>query len=129
MQIVYTDGIIVAGKVIEGLIAHYKTNPEILKVGLHPEREDETIYIEGYANGRENGFTLCCTDGIDMSKWYRIAICEYRKSDSICLYVGEYNQFKQGNIPSEEIYNDKIFFSYNEVKETVEWIINYIETH
>lgn len=65
----------------------------------------EHFWLETYTNGREKGFAIT-------SFRTKIAFSEYRSSDSIVVYEGKNVDFSlAGNMPSDEIYRDKKFFS------------------
>jgi hypothetical protein len=76
-----------------------------------------------YSNGRENGFCLKLFEGGNL---LAIAFSEYRKSDDIVVYVGGWTDFEmQGNVPSEEVYENKKMFGSEE--EAVEYIVKQIK--
>lgn len=81
-----------------------------------------------YSNGRENGFCLKLFEGGDL---LAIAFSEYRNSnddnfDDIVVYVGGWMDFEmQGNVPSEEVYENKKMFGSEE--QAVEYIVTQIK--
>lgn len=83
--------------------------------------EDEYI-LEHYQNGRERGFTLR-----NSKKELQVAFSENRNSDSIVLYLGKFADFEMaGNVPSDEVYSKKEFFSYNESAQAAKRVIEYL---
>lgn len=78
------------------------------------------FWIEAYSNGREQGYYL--TNG-----HVGIAFSENRNSDSIVAYVGRSRDFSmQGNVPSDDIYQKKSLFGYDEYVEAVDMILEVI---
>lgn len=74
-------------------------------------------YVQAYSNGREQGYYIGGGDKV-------VAFSEFRNSDSIVVYVGERGTFSmQGNVPSDEAYDNKTFFPWNGEKEAAEFIV------
>lgn len=87
---------------------------------MHPDKE---LLLEAYANCREQGY---CLWNLEARK--KVSFSENRNSDSIVVYSGKMELFSmQGNIPSEEAYERKLFFEYNEHYKAAEWIVAYLE--
>ena len=65
-----------------------------------------TVYCSTYSNGRENGYHLTT---FDVSR--SVSFSEFRNTDQIVVYTGRTIDFSmQGNVPSEDVYNNKKFF-------------------
>jgi hypothetical protein len=84
-----------------------------------------TVGIECYQNGREHGFILWAfwandKDGKLMAflKNQAYYICQCRSSDSIMVYKGDYSM----QSISENAYQQKKSFDYNEFYEAAKWI-------
>ena len=87
---------------------------------MHPDKE---LYLQTYSNCREQGY---CLWNIKAGK--KVSFSEYRNSDSIVVYSDDTIAFSmQGNTPSEEAYERKLFFDYNEYYKAAEWIVAYLE--
>jgi hypothetical protein len=86
--------------------------------------------IEGYQNGREHGFILWAFWANDKNgklmaflKNQSYYICQYISSDSIMVYKGDYSM--QGI--SDNAYQQKKSFDYNEFYEAAKWIAEDIQ--
>jgi hypothetical protein len=74
-----------------------------------------------YENGREHGWSLR-----DTHCTKQVAFSEYRNSDEIVVYCGKPDEFAMaGNVPSDRVYEDKEFFSYNEMWQAAMFILEY----
>ena len=83
---------------------------------------EDCAFIEVYENGREKGFAIDVCDVI------RVAFAEHRNSDDIVVYRGEAREFERGtNIPSEEVFDSRKHFAYNEVDKAARYIFNFIK--
>ena len=82
---------------------------------------EDCAFIEPYENGREKGFAIDVCDTI------KVAFAEHRCSDDIVVYVGEAREFERGtNIPSEEVFDSRHHFAYNEVDKAAKFIFSRI---
>jgi len=78
-------------------------------------------YVQVYSNGREQGYHIGGGDKV-------VSFSEFRSSDGIVVYVGDRGTFSmQGNVPSEEAYENKKFFPWNGEKEAAEFIVPILE--
>ncbi len=94
---------------------------------LLPQRfiNDESLWIESYSNGREQGLCL---------KYYPRGACDsldisfsaYRSSDSIVVYHGT-NFSMQGNLPSEKAYKNSTTF--HNLQDAAEHIVDLIKQY
>lgn len=92
----------------------------LIKKTKHGIGED-CAFIEVYENGREHGFA------IDLCDELKIAFAEHRSSDDIVVYVGEAREFERNtNIPSEEVFDSRKHFAYNEVDKAAKFIFSKI---
>lgn len=83
--------------------------------------EDANYYLEPYQNGREHGWTIA-------KKTLKVAFAEYRSSDQIVLYIGERTDFNMsGNVPSDKVYENKVFLPYDDTMKAAQRIIAYLE--
>ena len=82
---------------------------------------EDCAFIEVYENGREHGFA------IDLCDEVKVAFAEYRSSDDIVVYTGPRQDFERNtNIPSEEVFDSRKYFAYNEVKKAAQFIFSRI---
>ena len=77
--------------------------------------QNHILYIEAYQNGREQG--VCITLGINECYY----VCEPRRSDGICIYVGKISN--QSIHP--EAYENPNHFEY--IEDAANFIIEKIE--
>lgn len=69
---------------------------------------DDSIILEMYSNGREQGFALLRAN-------LKVVFSENRRTDDVVVYAGKSSDFSmQGNVPSEEVYKNKRLFSHYE---------------
>lgn len=87
------------------------------------------ILLEAYSNGRENGYYLHYAGHggpIEEVTDKAVCFCEDRKSDCIVVYFGSSRDFAMGGrIPSDEVYDGRVYFSHNEYEAAAEFILNY----
>lgn len=85
--------------------------------------------IESYQNGREQGFLLWAfyyeNNGNikPLNRNVNYYICQARKSDSICIYKGEYAM----QSISDSAYKNPTYFDYENYSATVNWLIEDIQ--
>jgi hypothetical protein len=85
-------------------------------------KEDCYIIVESYVNCREQGFALASCDDL------KVAFSENRNSDDIVVYFGKRSDFAfNTNIPSEEAWENRKFFGYNEIEKAAKLIVKYLE--
>ena len=85
--------------------------------------DEEVRYtLEPYQNGREHGWSLK-----NRSTGGQVAFSEFRRSDQIVLYLGKVTDFEMaGNVPNDEVYAKKEFFSYDDAVLAARRIIEYL---
>ena len=84
---------------------------------------EDCLFIEVYENGREKGFAIDAWDTL------KVAFAENRNSDDIVVYVGESRDFERNsNIPSEEVYESRKFFAYDEIAKAASFIFNKLKS-
>lgn len=83
----------------------------------HQESEKINALIESYQNGREHGHLIWAIKSKPDVAYY---ICQYRKSDEICIYKGKY----QLQSISEDAYSNPKFFPSGEYEKAIDWLIN-----
>jgi len=76
-------------------------------------------WIEAYSNGREQGF--CITGWRSDCATLSLSFSEARSSDSIVVYVGE--GFEQGNVPSEDAYQNAKYFGFGEYEKAAAYVV------
>lgn len=74
------------------------------------------FWVESYSNGREQGMTIGHISG------KKISFSEYRRSDSIVVYIGS-NFSMQGNVPPESIYQAATHFGFGEYDKAATFIV------
>lgn len=88
--------------------------------------------VELYVNGRERGYAVRCYENSR-----KVAFAEYRNSDGIVVYFGvddlgpnaeEERDFAwDTNVPSEAVYERKVFFDYGQAGQTALAVQKYLE--
>lgn len=98
-----------------------ETADKVLSI-IEKKCNSKTIYCEPYQNGRESGWKVW------LSTYEKFAVfSEFRRSDDIVIYTGSSMDFSmQGNAPSDEVYNNKTLFAYNEEEKAADYVINYL---
>lgn len=82
---------------------------------------EDCAFIETYENGREHGFAIDICDDV------KVAFSEHRCSDDIVVYVGSRRDFERNtNIPSEEVFDSRKHFAYNEIDKAARFIFSRI---
>lgn len=82
---------------------------------------EDCAFIEVYENGREHGFAIDICDDV------KVAFAENRNSDHIVVYTGSRHDFERNtNIPSEEVFDSRKFFAYNEIEKAAQFIFSRI---
>ena len=77
-----------------------------------------------YTNGRERGYAL--TDSYGAVK-RKVAFSENRNSDDIVVYFGKPLDFAfNTNVPSDEVYEARKFFRYDQHAKAAQFIFNYL---
>lgn len=97
-----------------------------------PSKYAKTSMLKSWSNGREQG--LCLLYYNPRSKFnnnLKICIAESRCSDDILIVMGPANQFCfQTNQPSENVWNNRVCFDYNQPNKAAKFIkkaiINYL---
>jgi hypothetical protein len=86
-------------------------------------KDDCYVLVETYSNCREQGFALASCDA------FKVAFAENRNSDDLVLYRGSRLDFENNsNIPSDEAYESRLYFSPNNVKKAAKFIVKYLES-
>lgn len=86
-------------------------------------KDDSYVEIQVYANCREQGFALASCDA------RMVAFSENRNSDDIVVYAGSRKHFAfNTNIPSDEVWENRKFFRYNEHEKAAKFIVKYLES-
>jgi hypothetical protein len=86
-----------------------------------PDAMRDQVWVEAYANGREQGYHLATTSSRCVS------FSEGRNHDGIVIYRGTTLDFSmQGNTPNDRAYRDKIAFDRNKVAHAADAIIEYL---
>lgn len=87
-------------------------------------KHPDMAFVEVYENGREHGFAIDYCDAV------KVAFSEHRSSDDIVVYVGARRDFERNtNIPSEEVFDSRKHFAYNEYEKAARFIFNLIGSH
>lgn len=89
------------------------------EIGRNPFK----ITVEIYENGREHGWAL--TNG----RGRKVAFSEYRNSDEIVIYRGRKDAFDElnGNLPSDELYDKKMFLACGKIEKAARIISNFLK--
>jgi hypothetical protein len=86
-------------------------------------KDDSYVAVEAYVNCREQGFALASHDES------KVAFSENRNSDHIVVYYGTRKDFAfNTNIPSEEAYENRKLFMYNEHEKAAKFIVMRLES-
>ncbi len=89
---------------------------------LIDEDDFNRLIIHPYINGREDGFAIQ-----NFENGQKVAFSENRKSDDIVVYSGNSCDFSlQGNTPTAEVYKDRIYFPFLDVKRAALYIKGYL---
>ena len=84
-------------------------------------KSDAFVLIETYANYREQGFALSTLSS-------KVVFSKNHNSDNIVVYFGHSSEFERNsNIPSEDVYEIRKFFMYNEHEKAAKFILRYLE--
>lgn len=90
-----------------------------------PNEMAKNCTVEAYSNGREQGYCIWYHPSLPFLK---VSFSENRNSDEIVVYKGKDIEFSlQGNLPSEEIYQNRKYFRYNEINATAKYIIDFFK--
>lgn len=96
---------------------------------LQSKMKDIDASIESYQNGREHGHVICFFIKKDESGKFLDAnsdkafyICQYRKSDEICIYSGKYSMHSI----SEDAYSNQKFFKPGDFYAAALWLAEQI---
>jgi hypothetical protein len=96
-------------------------------------RDNQTVILEPYKNGREKGFCLKAFRGNSYRKgvsYVSIAFAENRKSDDIVVYTDLMRDFDmQGNVPTEKAYEDRKYFGYQQYEKAAKHIVSIIKKY
>ena len=105
-----------------------KTANEILKAVDKLDKKNDRWFIEGYKNGRENGYAI--VNGNVAWPFPKAVFSENRNSDEIVVYLGtaDYKDFSDGNIPSEIPYKNKKYFRYDDVNGAAKFIVSHLRS-
>ena len=97
-----------------------KLKKEIVKINT-----DESLVLDMYANGREAGYHLRCSNGFkDPFLMWACSFSESRNSDQLVVYIGKIMDFDMaGNIPNELTYKNKKFYSEGELKKAIAGVV------
>ena len=76
-------------------------------LGMVEVSKNIDVYVDAYANCREQGFSVTRWAGHTSVK---LSFGEHRRSDSIVVYVGNMYEFDTHGIPNEEIYGNARMF-------------------
>lgn len=92
---------------------------------LRPDQA-QNLYLEPYMNCREQGWALTVlTDNFEQDK--KAVFAECRSSDQIVVYHGYRNDFRQGNVPVDRVYNTQAcYFDEGKIKEAAEAVVAYL---
>lgn len=87
-------------------------------------------WLETFNNGREQGFSLTMVsedlDNPNRTKTYvKIWACECRNSDNILVIIERGNL---GHLFSEDAYQSASMFNYNQLQESVDFIVEKVRT-
>lgn len=86
---------------------------------------DDEFDAEPYKNGREQGWAIMKVG--DM-KFRKCIFSEDRNTDNIVVYFGGHDQFsQQGNVPSDKVYKNRVFFSSEDIYGCVQFILKNFE--
>lgn len=106
---------------------------EQVKAELDEEyrNDDVTVIVQAYSNYQEQGYALFIT-AKDMTENLKVAFAQARGSDSIVVYHGKSHEFdSSGNIPNGDVYDNVLFFDYDDLHKTAkyiaDWIIDYVK--
>ena len=78
------------------------------------------VYLEGYQNGREHGWSLSDFDR-------QVVITNDRHSDAITVYAGAPGQFSmQGNVPDDAIWKGQHCFTEGAYELAAEFVVAYL---
>ena len=113
MSIKFTNNLDVASKVLTALNQ------------IIPKSLEENCTVETYSNCREQGYSIFCVRSDKIS--IRVSFSEYRNTDDIVVYFGKMIDFDFSNIPSETIYQNAKFFSYNKVVDAADFICEFLQ--
>jgi hypothetical protein len=85
--------------------------------------EVEGCIIEGYVNCREQGLNI-----YNLKNDKAVSFSESRNSDSIRVYYGDRRDFsQQGNIPSEECYQNGRSFEWLDFKGAAKFVAEHLQ--
>jgi hypothetical protein len=88
---------------------------------LEFEFDTNNLYVENYANGREQGYHLRL-----WRKDKALTFSEYRNTDQWVVYIGKPADFNNGT-PNEKVYAEKKFFGCYDYNELINFIQDYFE--
>lgn len=89
---------------------------------IHGEQRENYINVECWANCREQGYHIT---NLDTDKAVNVGQC--RRSDEIIVGFGKSGDFdNQTNQWSEEVYNTKKYFKYDEAYNAAEFIHDWL---
>jgi hypothetical protein len=92
-------------------------------LSMCPDEVEDGCFVEGYVNCREQGLNIS-----NPKNSKAVSVSESRNSDSIRVYYGERRDFsQQGNIPSEECYQNGRSFEWLDFKGAAKFIREHLE--
>ena len=113
MRLNYNDGLKAANEVAKRLRKMDK-----------PDAITE-VYVGTYKNGRENGLKFGCAtkDG-----WFDIVVSEYRSSDGIVVYLGNYDDrpCSYAGI-SDRMWENLVSFDYKDYQAAADAVVEHME--
>lgn len=84
--------------------------------------DTDSIFLERFVNCREQGWAI-----VHYTKNRKVAFSECRNSDETVVYWGTAGDFAfNTNIPNEEVYATKKFFSWGKDLEAAQFIAAYL---
>jgi hypothetical protein len=86
----------------------------------------QDLILEPYKNGREKGWCIKVWTG---ETYFSIAFAENRKSDDIVVYSDRKQFDMQGNVPSENAYNERKYFPYQAYDRVARHVVSLIKRH
>lgn len=89
------------------------------------ERKFNSWSVEPYLNGRESGYAIA-----DWHRDYKAVFSEFRRSDSIVVYLGKTTDFSmQGNSPNDEVYKDMNLYGPDGYVQAARAIIAHLDSN
>lgn len=86
------------------------------------EDEENTFIVTPYENGREHGWAISSSRLLK-----QVCFAEFRRSDDIVVYFGHSSDFNpQGNIPNEDVYNNKAMLPYEQAAKAAAMVLDFL---